>query len=375
MAYHRITKRGRLLRLLKEHYLRDDIPCGLLGCSMCGEPHGGSQWLSSEPANGTILLVDTNIVLHQMDLLEAGSTVFTDVVVLQTVAAETRHRNASLYSRLVALMRAAGRRIVPFANEHHRQAFVARRESESPNDYNDRAVRTATLWYQDHLRPLGLRVLLLTDDVANAKLAAEQGLSVASMRQFVAAQIAHPGLVEMMASAPPAPVDDEDVAMVSSSAGKPRSARAHAPSGSARGKLYDEHWPAAKLAEALKTRSAFQGSLRVNKECWFEARVAVHGISGRASSTATESTGGDDVVSVLISGRSAINRAMEGDTVVIELLPRAQWRQPSDKLVVHGVTAVAEEREVAVAERLAELEVSTSTSRCTALHRIHSRFS
>lgn len=77
-----------------------------------------------------------------------------------------------------------------------------------------------------------------------------------------------------------------------------------------------------------------QGALRVNKECWFEARVAVHGVGGRASTAAAEATGGEDVVSVLVSGRDAINRAMEGDSVVIELLPRAQWRQPSDRLVV-----------------------------------------
>ncbi len=135
-----------------------------------------------------------------MDLLEAGTGVFTDVVVLQTVSAEARHRNLSLYSRLGALMRAAGRRFVPFANEHHRETFVARREGERPNDYNDRAVRSAAAWFAEHLRPLGLRVLLLTDDVANARLATAEGVHAASSREFVDAQTAHPGLKEVLAS-------------------------------------------------------------------------------------------------------------------------------------------------------------------------------
>ena len=64
-AYHRITKRGRLLRVLKEHYLRDDIPCGLLDCATCGERAGGSLCLSPEPAHATVLVLDTNIVLHR----------------------------------------------------------------------------------------------------------------------------------------------------------------------------------------------------------------------------------------------------------------------------------------------------------------------
>lgn len=66
-AFHRITKRGRLLRVLKEHYLRDDIPCGVVDCPACGEQlqRSGAVWLSQEPANGTILVIDTNIVLHR----------------------------------------------------------------------------------------------------------------------------------------------------------------------------------------------------------------------------------------------------------------------------------------------------------------------
>lgn len=47
-----------------------------------------------------------------------------------------------------------------------------------------------------------------------------------------------------------------------------------------------------------------------------------------------EGSVGSDAVGadIFISGRTDMNRAMEGDTVVVELLPEAQWRRPSARL-------------------------------------------
>ena len=41
----------------------------------------------------------------------------------------------------------------------------------------------------------------------------------------------------------------------------------------------------------------------------------------------------DSEVSVLLSGRLDINRAVDGDQVVVELYPKAQWKAESDYLV------------------------------------------
>jgi exosome complex exonuclease DIS3/RRP44 len=365
--YHRITRRGKLLRVHREHYLRDDVGCGLNGCADCVGSVPPPVFLSHEPWNRTILVIDTNIVLHQMDVLEAAPGLFSDVVVPQTVAQETRHRNLALFGRLSALLRDASgsRRFVCFANEHHRDTHVARIDGESPNDHNDRAVRVAALWYQQHLAPLGLQVLLLTDDAANAKLAAAAGLPCSSMADFAAKYVdKHAGLLDIVAAAADADkkiADDDDATipgegnwssgLAPRTAGEPRGPRKAGPSSSSvRTSLYPEYWSDATLASALKARRVFQGTLRVNKECWFEARVAIHNTGGRASAAAVEATGGDDMVSVLVSGRDAINRAMEGDTVVLELLPQKQWRQPSTRLVMHAPTAAVEEAEVAAAE-------------------------
>ena len=52
-----------------------------------------------------------------------------------------------------------------------------------------------------------------------------------------------------------------------------------------------------------------QGSLRVNRFNPYEGYVG------------SESVGQD----ILLAGRTAMNRAMEGDIVAVELLPEEQW--------------------------------------------------
>jgi exoribonuclease R len=436
-SFNKLTRRGKLLRVLREHYLRDDIPCGVGGCASCAGadaasgavvtaasaagPAAASQtWLSPEPRDGVVVVPDTNIMLHQMDVLEAAGDALTDVLVLQTVLGETRHRHMGSYGRLLALLRDSSRRFVPFGNEHHSETYSDRRPGESANDYCDRLVRRAAAWLADHLRPLGLSVLLLTDDAASGRLAAqEHGLRVATMRQFIHARAAaaatagvgggasgSAGAAAAAASggAQPAPlvpfrgaldvskladlvatVDDDDDETLSLAAGAvsvggggsasvtsgisaaaaASSSSSSAASVAARGQpartaggaaarrlggkavagsLYREHWAPSRVASALQARSAFQGTLRVNRECWYEARVAVHGVlSGKARSEGERlaAGGGEDVISVLISGREAINRAMEGDSVVIQLLPRSQWRSPSSKLAEREASSSA----------------------------------
>ena len=48
-------------QVVREHYLRDDIPCGALFCSTCDTSR--AKLRDSAP---NILVVDTNVVLHQV---------------------------------------------------------------------------------------------------------------------------------------------------------------------------------------------------------------------------------------------------------------------------------------------------------------------
>jgi hypothetical protein len=65
---------------------------------------------------------------------------------------QVRHRNLSVYNRLLSLLKDSSRRFFLFSNEHNKDTFTAHRPGESPNDRNDRAIRKCAAWYGTHLR-------------------------------------------------------------------------------------------------------------------------------------------------------------------------------------------------------------------------------
>jgi exosome complex exonuclease DIS3/RRP44 len=85
-----------------------------------------------------------------MDLFEI-ETAFHDVIVLQTVLEEVKNRSLPLYNRLIALTKNEGKRFYVFFNEFRQETYVERNAGETINDRNDRAVRKAVQWYNQHL--------------------------------------------------------------------------------------------------------------------------------------------------------------------------------------------------------------------------------
>ncbi|XP_019158042.1 PREDICTED: exosome complex exonuclease RRP44 homolog A-like isoform X2 [Ipomoea nil] len=115
--------------VVREHYLRDDIYCGATFCKSCVVS-------SARLSSSRILVVDTNVVLHQIDLLE--NPAIDNVVVLSVVLEEVKNKNISVYNRLRALCSNSLRKFFVFSNEYHKDTYVKAMPGESPNDRNDR---------------------------------------------------------------------------------------------------------------------------------------------------------------------------------------------------------------------------------------------
>jgi len=164
------TRSGKILTIAREHYLRDDLYCGSAACKSCPMRADERKLQSAAEAPGKqYFVLDTNVLLHQMDLLEACAAkaergLLANLIVLQTVLDEVRGNNLKLYTRVRAFI-AAHPHAVVFCNEHHRVTYVERVAGESPNDRNDRAIRVASAWLANHLP--SIRITLLTNDKDN----------------------------------------------------------------------------------------------------------------------------------------------------------------------------------------------------------------
>ncbi|XP_061767682.1 exosome complex exonuclease RRP44 isoform X3 [Nerophis ophidion] len=261
--------------------------------SLCSFPH--------------YLLPDTNVVLHQIDVLE--DPVIRNVIILQTVLQEVRHRSAPIYKRLKDLINEKERYFYTFTNEHHRETFIEREPGESANDRNDRAIRVATKWYSQHLNKSdadGLNVVLLTNDQGNKQKAEESGLLAYKFEEYVKGLIANPELMDLLS------LSNDDKNDITSSK-----------------VLFPEHLPLSRIQAGIKSGSFIQGTFKASRENYLEATVFIQ-------------KDDEDGTEVLIQGLQNLNRAVHKDVVAVELLPSSQWVAPSS-VVLQDVGAAKDD--------------------------------
>lgn len=309
------TRSGKVMKIVREHYLRDDIWCGSEDCSECKQEC--TVLLKDACIESNLcsfphyLLPDTNVVLHQIDVLE--DPVIQNVIILQTVLQEVRHRSAPIYRRLKDLIHEKEKHFYSFTNEHHRETFIEREPGESANDRNDRAIRVAAKWYSEHLKtskadPDGLKVVLLTNDQGNKQKAEESGMLVYKFEEYVKSLIANPELVDRLA------LSNDDKNDVTSSK-----------------VLFPEHLPLSRVQAGIKSGTLLQGTFRASRDNYLEATVFVQGE-------------GQDSTEVLLQGLQNLNRAVHQDVVAVQLLPKDKWVAPSS-IVLQDVGKAKDDEE------------------------------
>ncbi|GAA5932387.1 exosome catalytic subunit DIS3 [Sporobolomyces koalae] len=315
-AYWRKTARGKLQRVIREHYLRpaSDFPSPPTLPS-------GVQWV----------VPDTNAILHQFDLL-ASPDFPAPLLVSQTVLDEVRHRSLPLYNKLRTLVdddlvlpdgiaTVTLKRGFTAWNEAIEETFLEREPGESPNDRNDRAIRHVAAYYASQLTssaPTNKRqktsnstesaatssapLVLLTDDAANLKLAQAASIPALSIRQYVdsLSSTLQTKLVDLLAVA---------------GTGLDRDGKN---GGKGRGKaLYSEYLPASVLQAGVKAGKLFQGHFSPSQYNYREAMVNVPGRDKP----------------ILLAGLESMNRSVAGDLVVVELLPESEWKSIGEEVV------------------------------------------
>ncbi|KAJ1024369.1 hypothetical protein NDA18_004538 [Ustilago nuda] len=319
--YFRKTARGKVLKVVRERYLRDDIACGSRACEQCHYIHSRLQRQAQEggPQNKIFLdpsglknknldrnhylVLDTNAFLHQMDLIENPS--FTDVIVLQTVMDEVRHRSLPLFNRLKNLIADPDRRFCVFYNDFGRQTAVLHNQDESPNDTNDRAIRTAAKWYRSHLMAstgpassskANLDVLLISDDQDNVQRALKDDIRAMSLRDYIQGLDNADQLLDLLSSR----------SIPSASGGSEK-----------RAVLYPEHLAQNQVTAGIKSGQLLQGFFNANPYNYLEATVR----SGQLTRP------------ILLVGREAMNRAVDGDVVAVQMLPKDQWKAATEEVI------------------------------------------
>ncbi|XP_026992960.2 DIS3-like exonuclease 1 isoform X1 [Tachysurus fulvidraco] len=291
---HLKSSRGRKVRVVREHYLREQVPCGSALCqAQC--PKGG-KLLSRDVTH--YVVPDAGVVRDFLEVLEFRE--FRGVVFTQTACQALQStRGRRHYNRLRGLLKDPRYDCVLFANEFQQFSYCAREKGEAQEKWQTRCVYHAAVWYYNHLAGL-MSVVMITEDQDAIKEFGSQnsGVYVISTQEY------------LQSFWPDLHAAQELYASIAQSLQERESEGTE--------KEYTEHLPAEVLEAGIKSGRYIQGILNVNKHrSQHEAFVRLQGSESKNSELNSD---------VLISGMKHRNRAIHSDVVAVELLPRGEWK-------------------------------------------------
>ncbi|WPK26734.1 hypothetical protein PUMCH_004094 [Australozyma saopauloensis] len=303
------SRNGGCMKIVREHYLRSDIPCYSQACNHCitnlkPDAQGNLPLLvlldlPLKLKNGGqhYVVVDTNVVLQAIDLLE-NTECFYDVVVPQIVLEEVKNRSFPIYQRLRALVKAADKRFVVFHNEFHEETYITREKDESINDRNDRAVNRCAQWYNEHLAKYSstknpIKVILVCNDRNNRKRAIAEGIDARSLEDYIESLPNGDMLRDLI------PTENESFEKNAAEI------------------AYPEYYSTSRTMAGIKNGTLYQGVFNTSTYNILEGSVLTPAFKKP----------------LLIVGTKNLNRAFNGDLVIVELLPKDKWREPSTTIL------------------------------------------
>ena len=148
------TRRGNVIRLSREHYLRDDINCQLPG--FCTNPFTNSD-------AKFVLVLDTDTILNQIDALHDDN--FVNALFLQTVYDSVKMKSRAVINRLDRLIRTPEKHFSVFANEHFKLTYVEQQPGMPTQEHHKLLIMKAL----DYLSKGTLKVLFLTNTERDAE--------------------------------------------------------------------------------------------------------------------------------------------------------------------------------------------------------------
>ncbi|KAK3090437.1 hypothetical protein FSP39_011852 [Pinctada imbricata] len=244
------------------------------------------------------LVPDCQVAREYLEILQ--HPLITGIIFLQTTVHSVQHEGSRrLYNRLKNIVKDTRKSSIIFHNEFQKYAYCVREAGEQLSSWQIRSTFKAAEWFYHHLAGQ-MPIIMVTQDKQAVEKYGSTTLNVFVMtledylNQFWSPLI--PDIMELyhsITASMECKVKERD---------------------------YKGYLPSEVLDNGLKSGRFILGHLNVSR-----SNAAEEAFVRRKRSDMREDSGSD----VLIHGMSHRNRAVHGDTVVVELLPRSEWRGKS----------------------------------------------
>lgn len=350
------TKVGKVVKVVKEHYTRDDIPCGYINCQLCAgnvttqhlqsSDHTYRRLGNSKDTSDidptlqqynnilnhdsitqhkqtintelpTLIVLDTNVVLHQIDLLEQQYNnhciIFNNLIIAQTVLDEVKHRSTQVYNRIRALVSHSQSTHYVYSNEYSVHTYIKQNIDESINDRNDRAIRQVVKYYATHLNNI-CNIIMLTNDKLNQQSAHADNIRCYTVRQYIHLfNTQYPTLIDQLARTESEIIESDQRNQLNGDS-------ATTDTSGKRSWSYTEYLSQSQIESGLLNRTLDKGTLKVSNHYYGEATITIVKRDGVTRQI------------VYIPTLQHVNRAVDGDIVVVQILPKNEWVTPSKQI-------------------------------------------
>ncbi len=332
-AYHKRSRRGKVLKITSDHYIRTDITLGYLHKKPLLHSDLASLLSNSASKNNIVIVLDTNILMHGIDIFDDDSKQLPlqVVIVLQTVLEEIKQLNMSIYKRIMNLLNDENQYYIFLPNELVNFTCLNRDEGEIMNDYNDRLIRKATLYLTNNIS--NSKVILLTNDHGNYNKSLLLGLNCCTLVEYIQQYLSnYPSLVDMLS--------------VVNRSLLPSNKKDEYKHKQLTYDKYSKHIAVDEISLGLRSKKYYKGIVRIsNRTSWCKDAYVVVTLSG------------DVRKSILLKGKNCINRAVDGDLVAVEIIDEKDEIMNTNDLLVDSLASNT--GSINVMEETAEPSIAT----------------
>ena len=185
-----LKSRGRVFGVVRENYLRQDIPCRSQLCyedcsHKTDDDNDDTKVQNTLPGDVTHYIIPfTDVVNKYMEILELEE--ITSVIFTQTVVNHVQQNSLRHYRRVLSFIRDKRNSSVFFPNEFFKPTHVERDDTESIEELQQRMIFQVGCWYHEHLggqKPM----VILTEEESFIKKFSTQKIEVfvMSMKQYL----------------------------------------------------------------------------------------------------------------------------------------------------------------------------------------------
>ena len=305
---------GKVMAVVREQYLRSDLSCL---SEICFEESCKSSRSRNLLGSGMThyLIPFIDVAGHYMDVLEIED--LRGIIFLHTVVNVVKFARGSLFDRICKVVKDPAKQSVFFPNEFFKQTAAVRNDGETLKSWRGRLVHEAAVWYYEHLG--GQKPIVIVSEDEEFIKSHENGhfeVFVLKLGDYLKKFWPH--------------VEKAHTVYESLNLAHKELLQSNRQGLMAVGKKdtgYEDHLRPEAVENGVKSGNLYVGTIFVNKYHSTKEAVVIP-----RSTKGTEKSKVGSLDEILVSGNVERNRAVHGDIVAVQLLPKSLWKSKINRL-------------------------------------------